>query len=391
MSSWSPGIGHRDSRRGRKQRWGLGVEYTSEDAEGSHVALEITVQRSTQRKARPSEEELGFGKFFTDHMFRIDYDPAQGGWHAARIVPYAPIPLDPATSALHYGQLFFEGVKGFAAPDGGVRLFRPDAFARRLNASARRLCMPELDPALLVEAIRRLVDVDRDWVPRAPGTSVYVRPFMLATEAFLGVRPSRTYSLLVILSPVGAYFSRGGGLRIRVETETVRAVRGGLGAAKAAANYVASLLAAEQAKAEGYDQVLWLDGVEQHWADEIGTMNFFARVGDRVITPPLDGTILAGVTRDSALRILRDAGTPVEERRLSIEELERAHAEGTLSELFGTGTAAVVSPIAELVVGGRTLVPREGAPGPLARRLREEITAIQVGQSPDRYDWMVQV
>jgi branched-chain amino acid aminotransferase len=386
MSSWSPSNGH-----GGKQTSGPRVEYTSEDSEGSHVALQIAIERSAQHKAKPPEQELGFGKFFTDHMFRVDYDPAQGGWHAARIAPYAPIPLDPATSALHYGQLFFEGVKGFAAPDGGVRLFRPDAFANRLNASARRLCMPELDPALLVEAIRKLVDVDRAWVPRSPGTAIYVRPFMLATEAFLGVRPSRTYSLLVILSPVGAYFSRGGGLRIRVETECVRAVRGGLGAAKAAANYVASLLAAEQAKAEGYDQVLWLDGVEHRWVDEIGTMNFFARIGDRVITPPLDGTILAGVTRDSVLRILRDSGTPVEERRLGIDELERAHTEGTLNELFGTGTAAVVSPIAELVVGGRTLTAREGAPGPLARRLRDEISAIQNGQAPDRYDWMVSV
>lgn len=354
------------------------------------MALEITLERAPGSKQRPGDDELGFGKFFTDHMFRADYDAARGGWYAAQIRPYGPLSLDPATAALHYGQLLFEGVKAFST-QGGIRLFRPHDFAARLNASARRLCMPEFEPALLVEAIRRLVDVDRDWMPRSPGTAMYVRPFMLATEPFLGVRPAKTYSLIVILSPVGAYFSRPGGLRIRAETDTVRAVRGGLGAAKTAANYVASLLAAEAAKAEGYDQVLWLDGVERRWVDEIGTMNFFARIGDRIVTPPLDGSILAGITRDSVLALLRDEGLPVEERPLSVEELEGAERDSRLMELFGSGTAAVVAPIAELAVGTRTLRPREGAPGPVARRLQEQMTAIQYGNAPDRHGWLVPV
>jgi branched-chain amino acid aminotransferase len=355
------------------------------------VSLEIAIERSLQKKPKPRDDELGFGRFFTDHMFRADYDAALGGWHSPRIVPYAPLSLDPATSALHYGQLLFEGLKAFAAPDGGVRLFRPAAHATRLNTSARRLCMPELDCDLLVEAMRRLVALDRDWVPRSPGTAIYVRPVMFATEPFLGVRTSKTYTLLVILSPVGSYFGRADPLRIRVETEGVRSVRGGTGSAKTAGNYAASLLAAERAKAQGYDQVLWLDGAERRWIDEIGTMNFFARIGEQVVTPPLDGTILAGVTRDSVITVLRDLGIPVEERRLSIDEVARAERESKLMELFGTGTAAVVAPIAELELNQRTVKPCEEAPGPIARRLQEEVTAIQYGRAPDRFSWLVDV
>ncbi len=301
--------------------------------------------------------------------------------------PYGALALDPATSALHYGQSIFEGMKAFRQPGGGLALFRPRAHAERFARSAVRLAMPPLDPGLLLDGVRALVREDAAWMPSAPGTAVYVRPVMFAAEPFLGVRAARAYTALVFLSPVGGYFAAERPLRLWVERERARAARGGIGAAKASANYVASLLPAEEAKARGFDQVLWLDAAERRWLEEIGTMNVFVRLGETLVTPPLSGTILAGVTRASVITLARERGVAVEERPVSLEELQAAHGEGRLRELFGTGTAAVVSPIGELCwEGGSIRLP--ASDDGLGVRLRAELSAIQRGEAPDRHGWV---
>lgn len=353
--------------------------------------MHIPVERTRHPRPRPKDEELGFGRFFTDHLFRADW--AEGkGWHSARVEPYGPLALDPAASVLHYGQAIFEGMKAFPfGQAGGIALFRPRAHAARLAASARRLAMPPPPEDLLLEGIRALVREDASWMPRAPGTSFYVRPLFIATEPFLGVRPSRSYALLVLVSPVGGYFAGPPRpLRIWVEEERSRAARGGIGAAKTGANYVASLLAAEEAKARGYDQVLWLDGAEHRFVEEIGTMNLFARIAGRVVTPALEGTILAGVTRDAVIALCREMGLPVEERRLALAELAEAARAGKLEEAFGTGTASLTAPIGELASSKEKLsVPSPASS--LAGKLREAISAIQRGEVPDRFGWMEKV
>jgi branched-chain amino acid aminotransferase len=349
------------------------------------MAMAIPIERTRTPKAHPAEAELGFGRWFSDHLFRVDWTEGQG-WHGARIEPYAPIPLDPAASALHYGQAIFEGLKVFRHP-AGLRVFRPHAHLARLSRSATKLCMPAPDEAQVLEGVKELVRLDASWVPSGPGTSVYVRPVMFATEAFLGVRPAKSYTLLAFLSPVAGYFSGPPRpLKIWLERQRARAARGGIGDSKAAANYVASLYAAEEAKHRGFDQVLWLDGAEHRWIEEIGTMNVFARLGDEVVTPPLEGSILAGVTRDSVLQLLRDWKVPVAERRVAIDELVAAHRAGKLSELFGTGTAAVVAPIGELAwEDGALAIPGGGA---LGDRLRNAILAVQRGEAPDGHGWL---
>jgi branched-chain amino acid aminotransferase len=348
--------------------------------------MAIIVERTTHPRPHPKDEELGFGKVFTDHMLLAEWDEGRG-WHDARIVPYGPIPLDPAASVLHYGQAAFEGMKAFRRDGGRMVLFRPKAHAARLARTAVRLCMPEVPEQLLVEGVKALLREDASWMPSAEGTSIYVRPFLFATEAFLGVRPSKRCLFAVILSPVGGYFSGPPRpLRIWVEPERARAARGGLGAAKAAANYVASLQAAEDAKARGFDQVLWLDGAEHRYVEEIGTMNFFAKIAGRVVTPALEGTILAGVTRDCVIQLCRDEGVPVEERRVGVAELVQARKAGTLEEVFGTGTASLVAPIGELAWGAEGL--QLPAPGPLGERLRGALSAIQRGEAPDRHGWL---
>jgi branched-chain amino acid aminotransferase len=352
--------------------------------------MAIPVERTRQPRPRPRDEDLGFGRFFTDHLFRVDW--AEGkGWHGARVEPYGPLALDPAASALHYGQAIFEGLKAFPAKAGGIALFRPRAHAERLGASARRLAMPPPPEDLLLDGIRALLREDASWMPRAPGTSLYVRPLFIATEPFLGVRPAKTYALLVLVSPVGGYFSGPPRpLRIWVEEERARAARGGIGAAKAAANYVASLLAAEQAKARGYDQVLWLDGAEHRFVEEIGTMNLFAKIAGRVVTPALEGTILRGVTRDSVIALCHEMKLPVEERRLALEELAEAARAGKLEEAFGSGTASLTAPIGELAWGNEQLTVPSPASS-LAGSLREALSAIQRGEAEDRFGWMEKV
>lgn len=348
----------------------------------------IRVERTTRPQSHPDPTQLGFGRFFTDHMFVMDYEKSRG-WFDPRIVEHAAMQIDPAAGGLQYGQSLFEGLKAYATSTGTVQMFRPDAHARRLNASAERLCMPSIEVPVLVNAMRELLRVDRDWVPTASGTSVYLRPTMFATEAFLGVRPSNQYALVVLASPVGAYFTGDARpLKIWVEKSYARAVRGGIGAAKTGGNYAASLLAAESAKKRGFDQVLWLDALHHADLEEVGTMNIVAVIGDEVVTPPLDGALLAGVTRDSVLTLLREWGLKVSERTLPLQELIEAGRNGTLREIFGTGTAAVIAPVGELAWDGGSITARGGEIG---ARLRETLEGLHYGRVADRWNWLTAV
>ncbi|MCL2494812.1 MAG: branched-chain amino acid aminotransferase [Oscillospiraceae bacterium] len=348
----------------------------------------ITFSRNPAPKQKPADQSaLGFGVYFTDHMFLMTYDDGQG-WHDPRIVPYGPIALDPAAMCLHYGQEVFEGMKAYLGADGRVRLFRPAENMARLNLSNERLCIPQIDEAFAVHAIEELVKADRDWIPTRDGASLYIRPYIFATDPHVGVRPSKQYIFAVILSPVGAYYASGlAPVKIFVEEKYVRAVKGGMGFTKAAANYAASLRAQEEAHKLGYSQVLWLDGVERKYIEEVGTMNVFFVIGDEIITPALQGSILSGITRKSCIEILRSRGLKVTERPLALEEVVAAAKAGTLREAFGSGTAAVVSPIGELACGGETLSINNGEIGPISQRLYDELTGIQWGKIADPYGW----
>src|SRR5579875_2367032 len=317
--------------------------------------------------------------------------PAEGkGWHDPRIVPYQPFSLDPATAVLHYAQAVFDGLKAFRGGDGTVRLFRPDKHVERLNKSCERLCIPRLDPALVLDSFHALVGIDEAWVPRKRGTALYLRPTVIASEAFLGVRPAKSYVYFLILSPVGPYYAEGmNPVKILATDKYVRAVKGGVGAAKTAGNYAASIYAAEEAKKLGYTQVLWLDGVHHKYLDEVGTMNIMVKLGDEVVTPPLEGSILAGVTRDSILALLRGWGLKVSERQVSIDEVLAAARGGTLAEMWGTGTAAVVSPVGELGYKDERIVINGGKTGPLTQKLYDTIVAIQYGDTNDAHGWTV--
>jgi branched-chain amino acid aminotransferase len=350
--------------------------------------LPFAVELARERKPRPKDSELVFGRTFTDHMAIVDYE-AERGWHNPRVVPYAPLTLDPAAAVLHYAQELFDGLKAFRGADGAVRVFRLDRHCRRMHDGAPRMCMPPVDEGVIRDAVLTLVRTDRDWVPASPGTALYIRPTMIATEPFLGVRPAKRYVFFVIASPVGAYsghtFSPA---RIWIEDKYVRAAVGGLGAVKAGANYAASLLAAEEAQKRGYAQVLWTDAHDHTYLEEVGTMNLMARIADEFVTPPLGGSILAGVTRDSVITLLRDWGHVVNERPLGMEELLAAHRGGTLREVFGCGTAAVITPVGELAWKGEAIVVGDGKPGESARRLYDAITAIQYGREPDPHGWI---
>ena len=356
------------------------------------AALESTVlHRSPHRRPRPADDALTFGKHFSDHMFMLDYESVRG-WHSPRVVPYQPIALDPATCVLHYAQSVFDGLKAFRGRDDVVRLFRPEAHAARLNRSCERLCIPQIDPALLEHSFSAVVQADLDWVPSLPGTSLYIRPTVISTETFLGVRPSLSYLYYVILSPVGAYYAEGiNPVKILATDQYVRAVAGGMGAAKTAGNYAASLYAAELAHQAGYTQVLWLDSVHHRYLDEVGTMNIMVRIGDEVITPPLNGSILAGITRDTVLTLLRDWGMAVSERAVAIDEIFDASRAGTLREMWGTGTAAVVSPVGELGFRDERISINGGVTGALTQQLYDTIVATQYGQGNDPHGWTREV
>ncbi|MBW1990113.1 MAG: branched-chain amino acid aminotransferase, partial [Deltaproteobacteria bacterium] len=350
--------------------------------------MELTITRAEKTKTRPADDQLGFGTVFTDHMFLMDYAPDKG-WHSGRIVPYGPLSLDPATMVLHYGQAIFEGLKAYRTPSGGIQLFRPQANMARFNRSADLLCIPNIDEAEALYALKKLVDLERDWVPSSPGTSLYIRPTIIATDAFLGVRASHTYLFFIILSPVGAYYSEGfAPVKIWVSEHHVRAVRGGVGEAKTAGNYAASLYAALKAHEKGYTQVLWLDGVKREMVEEVGSMNIFFVMDGELVTPALSGSILPGITRDSVIRLAKHWGIPVSERPVSIEEVFSAHESGKLSEVFGTGTAAVISPVGELRYGDRVIHIGNGEVGPVAQKFYDAITDIQYGRAEDPLGWV---
>ena len=347
----------------------------------------IRITRTTNKKDKPKDKDLTFGTVFTDHMFVADFQEEKG-WFDPRVEPYGPLSLDPATAVLHYGQSLFEGLKAFRGADGKIRLFRPQKHVERLNRTATRMTIPQLDPDLVLRSWTTLVDVDRDWVPSSVGTSLYIRPTIIASEPFLGVRPAKEYLYYVILSPVGPYYPEGlAPTKIKVIDNYVRAVSGGLGEAKTSANYAASLYAAEEAKHEGFTQVLWLDGVHHKYLEEVGTSNIMLQIGDEIITPPLAGTILAGVTRDTALTLMREWGLRVSERQITIDEVVAAAHQGALKEVWATGTAAVISPVGELAYKGERIVVNGGRIGALSQKLYDTIVGIQYGTLPDPRGW----
>lgn len=343
-----------------------------------------------KRKPDP-RAQLGFGKIFTDYLFLMDYQK-DTGWKNPRIEPYRPIPMDPAALVLHYGQEVFEGLKAYRWENEDIYLFRPRKNYERMNRSARRLCMPEMDVDLVLEATKQLVNLEREWVPSAPGASLYIRPNMIATEPALGVHVSNQYLFYIMVGPVGAYYPQGfNPVDIYVSEKYIRAAKGGLGEAKTLANYAASLLAQEEAHEEGFTQVLWLDAIERKYAEEVGTSNIFFYIGDELVTPPLGGTILPGVTRDSVLHIARSLEMKVSERMISLDEILSALDSGRIKEIFASGTAAVVSPVGKLAYKGKNFIINQGKVGPLARKLYDQIMGIQYGKIKDPYGWMMKV
>jgi branched-chain amino acid aminotransferase len=345
------------------------------------------IKAETVKQKPVDDSQLGFGKLFTDYMFTMRYS-GDKGWHDAKIEPYAPLSIDPATTFIHYGQAIFEGLKAYRCPDGEIRLFRPKDNFSRMSDSAERLCMPRLDEALALKGLHELIKVEKDWIPSAEGTSLYIRPTMIATDTFLGVHPSDTYLFFIILSPVGAYYATGlAPIKIYIEDNYVRAVRGGVGFTKAAANYAISLYAGNIAEQKGYSQVLWLDGIEHKYIEEVGAMNMFFVIGGKLITPQLNGSILPGITRRSVLALAQELGYSVEERQISIDEVYESAQKGTLDEAFGAGTAAVISPVGELNWGGKIIAINEGKIGPIAQRLYDTLTALQYGKSEDTFGW----
>ena len=353
---------------------------------------EIKVTLTKNPKKKPADEsKLGFGSIFTDHMFVMNYDEGQG-WHDPRIVPYGPIELDPAAMCLHYGQEVFEGMKAYKTADGRALLFRPEKNMARLNRSNERLCIPLVDEAFCVEALKKLVSIEKDWIPTAEGTSLYLRPFIFAVDPQVGVHPAKHLMFLIICSPVGAYYPEGlNPVKIYVEKNYVRAVRGGLGFAKTAANYAASLKAQDEAEEQSYTQVLWLDGVEKKYVEEVGSMNIMFKIDGKIYTAACTGTVLPGVTRRSIIELLKDWGYEVIEGKLAIADVMKAAEEGKLEEVFGTGTAAVVSPVKELDWEGKVANISGGKIGPLTQKLYDTLTGIQWGKLPDTKGWTVKV
>lgn len=352
---------------------------------------QFPVTRTTSQKQKPDPGTLSFGTVFTDHMFVMEYT-SSGGWQNGRIVPYGPIQLDPAAVVLHYGQEMFEGLKAYKTASGKVQLFRPYMNAKRTNRTNDRLCIPPIDEELFVSAIKALVDVDQDWIPQGEGTSLYVRPFIFGDEPYLGVRASKTYRFMIILSPVGPYFSSGlQPTKMYVEDQYIRATAGGTGEAKCGGNYGGALKAQEIAHEKGYEQILWLDAHDRKYIEEIGSANAFFVIGDEVVTSPLSGTILPGITRDSIIALCKHFGIPVSERKLSIDELLEAYRAGRLKEMFASGTAAIVAPIGELLYQDQLMTINDGKIGPIAQKMYDTIYGIQTGRVDDFMNWTVAV
>lgn len=354
--------------------------------------LDIKIVRTTEPKAKPQDEsKLGFGKIFTDHMFLMDYTAGEG-WHDARVVPYASLPMDPATVVFHYAQEIFEGMKAYRTADGSVQLFRPDCNAKRFQDSADRLCIPKIPVEDFVQAVETLVDVDRDWVPHSDGASLYIRPFVFANDVGLGVHASKHYLFCVICAPSGAYYAEGlDPVRIYVEDEYIRAAPGLTGFTKCGGNYAASLISQVKAHDLGYEQTLWLDGVEHKYVEEVGSMNCFFKIDGTVYTAPCVGTVLPGVTRMSCIDLLKHWGVPVSEERLPIVDVMQAAKDGKLEEVFGTGTAAVISPVGELRYENDVAYINNGEIGELTHKLYNTLTGIQWGTLPDELGWTVKV
>ncbi len=353
--------------------------------------MEIKVVLTKEKKAKPDENKLGFGKFFTDHMFVVDYEKGKG-WFDARIIPFENLSVHPASTVLHYGAEIFEGLKAYRRADGKVQLFRPMENIRRLNNSAERLCLPQLDEDFALEALKKFVSIEKDWVPSNSGTSLYLRPFMFGDDPFLGVHAAAKARFVIIASPVGNYYAEGlNPVKIAVENHDVRAVRGGTGYAKCGGNYAASIRAGEKAEQKGFSQVLWLDGVDRKYIEEVGSMNVMFKIGDEIVTPVLTGSVLPGITRKSCLELLKDWGYKVSERLLSVDELLAAAKAGTLEEAWGTGTAAVVSPIGLLSFDGEEYIVNNNKIGDLTSKLYEKLTGIQWGRIADEYGWCVEI
>ncbi len=355
--------------------------------------MDIRVEKAASDllKAKPDENSLGFGQHMADHMFVMKYDE-KIGWHDAAIKPYGNFSLDPAAMVLHYSQEIFEGLKAYRGKDDKILLFRPTDNLKRMNVSAARMCMPEIPTEDVYTGLKKLISLDKGWVPKADGATLYIRPAMIAAEAGLGVRPARQYIFFIITCPVGAYYPEGfNPVKIFVTDKYVRAVVGGVGNVKTGGNYAASIMAAVEAQKLGYTQVLWLDAIERRYIEEVGTSNIFFLIDDELITPPLSGSILPGITRDSVLRLTRDWGLKVSEKKISIDDVLSANENGSLQEVFGTGTAAVISPVGEINYKGQICSINKGKTGGLAQKLFDELQAIQNGYQKDPYNWMVEV
>lgn len=353
---------------------------------------DIKITLTQTPKAKPVDESgLGFGMVFPDHMFMMDYTDGKG-WHDPQILPFGPIPVLPSAAVFHYGQEIFEGLKGYRTAKDEILLFRPEENFKRMNESAERLCMPKIDVDFALVALKKLLEIEKDWVPKSDGASMYIRPFMIALDPQLKVKESKTYKFFILLSPSGSYYASGlEPVKIFVEKDYVRAVRGGIGQAKTGGNYASSLIAQTTASKEGYAQVLWLDGVERRYIEEVGAMNIFFVIDGVVVTPALNGSILAGITRKSTIELLRSAGYKVEERQLAIDEVSAAFDAGKLDECFGAGTAAVISPVGELKWGDKVMPLSGGKIGKISQFLYDELTAIQWGRKAGPAGWSIKV
>ncbi|MBU5341683.1 branched-chain amino acid aminotransferase [Caldifermentibacillus hisashii] len=345
--------------------------------------------KAEKLKEKPDPDTLQFGKNFTDYMFMMDFD-GENGWVNPIIKPFESITLSPASFVFHYGQAVFEGLKAYKTIDGRSVIFRPEKHIARLNASCKRLCIPPLDSELVLEALTTLVELEKDWIPEKEGTSLYIRPFVISTEPYLGVRPSHHYKFMIILSPVGAYYSDGqlNPVKIYVEDEYVRAVKGGVGHVKTPGNYAASILAQERANEVGYEQVLWLDGKENKYIEEVGSMNIFFKINGEIYTPKLNGSILPGVTRDSVIQVVHDWGIPLHEELISIDDLYETYQKGQLEEVFGTGTAATISPVGELKWEEHVMTINHFETGEFAKKLYETMTGFHYGKIEDKFGWI---
>ncbi|MBQ9981419.1 MAG: branched-chain amino acid aminotransferase [Oscillospiraceae bacterium] len=354
--------------------------------------MDIRIELTKSPKAKPTDESnLGFGHIFTDHMFIMDYETGKG-WHDARIVPYGPLDLMPSAMCLHYAQEVFEGLKAYRTANDEIQLFRPEENFKRLNVSNQRLVIPEIDPEFCVEALNKLVNIEKDWVPHTDGASLYIRPFIIACDPFLGVRPADTYKFIIILSPSGAYYSTGlNPVSIYVEQNYVRAVQGGMGFTKTGGNYAASLAGQDEAHKQNYSQVLWLDGIEKKYVEEVGSMNIFFIIDGELVTPELQGSILSGITRKSVIELAKSWGLKVSERRIAIQEVADAYDAGKLDEVFGTGTAAVISPVGTLKWGDKVMTINDNKIGPVSQKIYDTMTGMQYGKLEDKFGWIYKV